>query len=1117
MAGRQATWLHTPAVPAMGCSVSRGGSGNTGGLDADGTAADHVSPGAAPTRTRAPGLADGASAIDPTTRAAFQPRDPARYRIFGEHARGGLGRVLRAHDVELGRQVAIKELLERTPVAELRFIREALITSRLAHPGIVRVHEAGRWSDGTPFYVMEFVNGQPLRDLITPDDPIQSRLSLLSNIVAVADAMAFAHERGVIHRDLKPSNIIVGSFGETVVIDWGLARTTYEDDAIDPLTDGRPAPAAGLTAAGTFLGTPAYMAPEQRDGKASLSSDVYALGRVLLHIVAGAPPPPETGAQSEPRLPPDTPRDLAAIIHRAVAFSPSDRYTSARELADDLRRYLAKDPVTARSYSVFEKARLALARHRDLSFTATLALTALVAVLGAAIYRIRSERDLAIASQASAEAASARASIAERRTVTALDDIRLSQARLLLSSDPTEALRVAGTYSGSDALARDLIVAEARANALTQLEVTPHHQAIRLIATTPTGVLSVALDGSVTATTPSGQMQVVVPAGIQHHARAYSAANHVLAVGCDPDDLCLWNLENGRPMVFTGAEAAHVKRPEGVAFSPDGRRLAVLTRGGVLSVWKLDSTSATLEASSPGFDVSVAFEVSFLDAASVAIVAPDWVNMARVAGTRIEPSRVPLPGAGTMARLDDIATMVYGTRSGAIALVPFGAKRPIETFTACSTPVIALVALPPSKIGFACQDSTGVYDTQRHETVTRRPNPHAVTAIAASADGHYMATGDSTGLVVIFDTRTGLTHELRGHKSRISAVCVDQNALVASGDSGGNLRTWALPTARARVVAKERAQVIDLFPLDEGFVLSSLGAGLQVWSAGAFASTPLTPHVRENSLFMRSPDGRLFTAFGKSSFVEVWDVQGRLRRRLATPQASVEDAMVIEGEQVATAGEDGSLLLWPSDSNEARELFRAAGGLVRTVALPHGRGFVTVPVADPTIAWFIVDGAPPARVAKLQGAIVDLRVSADGTLVLLATSTGQVVVYGTRDWSVVGTFQVTGPVRTARFSPNGEWILVATRDTSVHLLSTRGARVPWSRLEWSARGAEFDESGTALMIAREDGLAWIYDFPSETWTATALGATAPVFEVPGRHPGLWFVLTDNQQVVQVAK
>jgi serine/threonine protein kinase len=205
--------------------------------------------------------------------APLQFRDRARYEILGELGRGGRGRVLRARDRELGRQVAIKELLPCDVRAEARFFREVMITARLDHPGIVPVYEAGRWSDGTPFYTMPLVAGSSLRARIAaaPD-----RRALLPHAVRVVEAMAYAHARGIIHRDLKPSNILIGAHDETVVIDWGLGKELPE----------RPAPSdLELTATGAILGTPRYMSPEQARGEASdARTDVHALGRLLSEL-----------------------------------------------------------------------------------------------------------------------------------------------------------------------------------------------------------------------------------------------------------------------------------------------------------------------------------------------------------------------------------------------------------------------------------------------------------------------------------------------------------------------------------------------------------------------------------------------------------------------------------------------------------------------------------------------------------------------------------------------------------------------------------------------------------------------------------------------------------------
>jgi len=224
--------------------------------------------------------------------------DPVHYAVAGEHARGGLGRILRARDRRLGRPVALKELLVDDHGAATRFVREAMLTARLQHPSIVPVHEAGRWPDGKPFYAMKLVAGRSLADVIRAARTFDERLALLPIAIAVCEAVAYAHSQRIIHRDLKPANVLVGEYGETVVVDWGLAKDlSHASQSPDlpsdasSLEDSADVGPDGATVAGAVIGTPAYMAPEQAAGQpADERSDVYALGALLYAMLAGAPP-----------------------------------------------------------------------------------------------------------------------------------------------------------------------------------------------------------------------------------------------------------------------------------------------------------------------------------------------------------------------------------------------------------------------------------------------------------------------------------------------------------------------------------------------------------------------------------------------------------------------------------------------------------------------------------------------------------------------------------------------------------------------------------------------------------------------------------------------------------
>jgi serine/threonine protein kinase len=188
---------------------------------------------------------------------------PELYQIEGEQGRGGIGVVMRARDRRLDRLVALKQLQRDDRVARERFEREMRITAKLQHPGVVPVHEAGRFPSGEPFYAMKLVEGRSLKELIAEKKTLEERMALLPHVLAVTETIAYAHSKGIIHRDLKPANVIVGAFGETVVIDWGLAKDLGEDltgRQANPIgTPYRVATDGALTVVGQVIGTPAYM------------------------------------------------------------------------------------------------------------------------------------------------------------------------------------------------------------------------------------------------------------------------------------------------------------------------------------------------------------------------------------------------------------------------------------------------------------------------------------------------------------------------------------------------------------------------------------------------------------------------------------------------------------------------------------------------------------------------------------------------------------------------------------------------------------------------------------------------------------------------------------------
>jgi serine/threonine protein kinase/formylglycine-generating enzyme required for sulfatase activity len=339
-----------------------------------------------------------------------------RFRLLRPHARGGLGEVWVARDEELQREVALKEIQGRHADKRenrARFVREAEITGSLEHPGIVPVYGLGQYADGRPFYAMRLIQGGNLKEAIqhlhqaaaNRRDPPERTLALrqlLDRFLDVCNAIAYAHSRGVLHRDLKPSNIMLGRYGETLIVDWGLAKPFGR--AVGPALGAeeplRPVlPLGSETVTGEGLGTPQFTSPEQAAGQWNQlgpASDVYSLGATLYCLLTGQAPfpdPHEVGLQKvlrqvqqgefppPRRINPQVPAALEAICLKAMALRPEARYPTARALGEDVEYWLADEPVTAYREPWGVRLRRWRRRHKTLvAAVAVLLLTAVGAV-----------------------------------------------------------------------------------------------------------------------------------------------------------------------------------------------------------------------------------------------------------------------------------------------------------------------------------------------------------------------------------------------------------------------------------------------------------------------------------------------------------------------------------------------------------------------------------------------------------------------------------------------------------------------------------------------------------------------------------------------------------------
>jgi serine/threonine protein kinase/tetratricopeptide (TPR) repeat protein len=373
------------------------------------------------------------------TTVSYKPSTRDRYTLTRLHAKGGIGQVWLAQDDDLHREIALKELLPNRagdPLSWRRFVEEAQITGQLEHPGIVPVYELVKPGDKQlAFYTMRFIRGRTLKEAgrhfhkrrIKGKTQSLEQLQLLNAFVSICNAVAYAHSRGVIHRDLKGQNIILGDFGEVIVLDWGLAKLLDQPAGESELPPIAIESDREDTLQGEVLGTPAYMAPEQARGRSEQldeRTDVYGLGTILYEILTGQPP--FSGADTQEVLrrvqseEPDRPRQLVATVPpaleaiclKAISKRPQDRYDSAGALATDVQHWLADEPVTA--YPEAPHRRLARWCRRHPSLVTAAALLLLAFAAGGVWFQLDRAARAAAAAQALAKT--------EGQVLAALDD-----------------------------------------------------------------------------------------------------------------------------------------------------------------------------------------------------------------------------------------------------------------------------------------------------------------------------------------------------------------------------------------------------------------------------------------------------------------------------------------------------------------------------------------------------------------------------------------------------------------------------------------------------------------------------------------------------------------------